>query len=280
MKDLSIIVQPTPGVITANFDDIKVALQEQMTAYAELEVTEDNIPERKKDVATLRKISGAIDDKRKEVKKAYTAPLEEFEAKAKELTGIIGEQINRINSGLDVFEKKRIQQKRDHVKELYLREASEFTEYIPLEKIYNPKWDNKSFSDNEIVSDIQQRVLAIKSDLAAIRGLNSKYEEQLLGAYKIGGLVNAMAKHNDFVEAEKAVEKEKREEESRIAQKAAENNQTVNPSPVEEKPVKSDSGMFSMNDPVWVISISGQENIDQVRELLQFNEIPFEEVRA
>ena len=267
MRDLAIVVTPKPGEITANFDEIKEALREQMTAYEVLEVTEENIPERKADVATLRKISKAIDDERKKVKKAYNAPLDAFESQVKELTGIIGEQVDRINEGLDVFEKERINKKRRHILELYKREASEVAEFMPLEKIYGTKWDNKTCSDNEIVSDIQTKVLEVKANLAAIRGLHSKYEEQLIGAYKIGGITAAMQKHADFVEAERTVE-----ERERAMMKTT--PATISPV-MEEKPVRRDS-----DEPVLVIKITGQKNIEEVKGLLQFNEIPYEEVRA
>ena len=49
-----------PVVIGGNFDEMQQALSNMMQAYAGLEVTEENIPERKKDVATLRKLKEAI----------------------------------------------------------------------------------------------------------------------------------------------------------------------------------------------------------------------------
>ena len=279
-ENLSIIVTPKPGEITANFDDIKQELENMMTAYEGLEVTEESAKERKEDCAALRKMVKAIEDKRKEVKKTYTEPLDDFEAKCKELTGVINEKITTIDSGLKVLEQKRIAEKKKHIEEIYKGAVGEYAEFLPLDKIYNARWDNKTCSDNEITSDIQQMVLQVKLDLQAIKGLQSRYENQLIGAYKIGGITCAMAKHADFTEAEKAMERERHEQELEKARREAEAKKTEQPEekPPETKQIQPES--FGMNSPVWMIEITGEENIKQAKELLEFSEIPFKEVRA
>ena len=47
MNEIEVKVSQTAGVIESNFEEIKEALGLQMTAYLELEVTENNIKERK-----------------------------------------------------------------------------------------------------------------------------------------------------------------------------------------------------------------------------------------
>ena len=69
MNDLEVKVSQQPGIINCNLEEIKEALKVQMTAYMDLEVTEGNIKESKSDLATLRKIKKAVDDRRKEVKR-------------------------------------------------------------------------------------------------------------------------------------------------------------------------------------------------------------------
>ena len=59
-----------PVIITGNFEEMKAELSNMMTAYAGLEVTEENLPERKKDVATLRKIKTAFKCARAVVRKS------------------------------------------------------------------------------------------------------------------------------------------------------------------------------------------------------------------
>lgn len=101
MNEFSVQIKQ-PVIITGNFEEMQAELSNMMQAYAGLEVTEANLNERKKDVATLRKIKAAIEDKRKETKREYSKPIKEFEEKCKLLTATIDRQIDRINADMDV----------------------------------------------------------------------------------------------------------------------------------------------------------------------------------
>ena len=62
MSEFSVQIKQ-PVIISGNFEEMQQELSNMMQAYAGLEVTEANLPERKKDIATLRKIKTAIEDK-------------------------------------------------------------------------------------------------------------------------------------------------------------------------------------------------------------------------
>ena len=206
-----LIVNQTPAHITANFDEVKAGLTNMMQAYESLEVTEENIPERKKDVATLRKIRKAVDDKRKAVKKEYDKPLKEFEKKCKELTDVIDTEIAHIADGLKVYEEKRIQQKRAVIETLYINNVGDCGEYIPLNAIYDTKWENKSCSEKEIVSDIQEAVLKVKSDLLVINNTCGEYAVDCIQVYKRGrDLQMALQRYNDLRTARERAEQDLR----------------------------------------------------------------------
>jgi hypothetical protein len=281
MKDISVEVYQTPGEIACNLDDIKAGVAEMMKAYEGLEVTEENIPERKADLATLRKIVKAIEEKRKEVKRTWNEPYDEFAGRVKEVTDKINEQITRIDSGISEFEKARVKQKRAHVQELYDKQIGEYARYLPLKSIYGPKWDNKTCSDNEIIADMQERVMGVKRDLEIIGNLHSPYEERILKTYEMLGLSAALDEHNHIVEAERAVEKRRAEEAERLAQERAKLAQEApeNP-PVENTPAVDPKAQETQNiaSDVWTIRITGREQIEEARGLLTFNGITFEEV--
>ena len=200
----------SPAVIKGNFEELQAELQNMMTAYAGLEVTEENIPERKKDVATLRKIKAAIDDKRKTAKKAYEKPFKAFEDKCKQLTGIIDSEINRINKDLSVYEQRRIAEKQSLIRKLYLANIGEYEKFLPLENIYNSKWENKSCSENEIISDIQQAKMQVISDLDAINDLCDGFIDECIEAYRKSGnrLAAAISRFNDLKSAKERAEAE------------------------------------------------------------------------
>ena len=274
MKDLQISVLQTPGKIETNFAELEAQLRLQMQAYEELEVTEENIPERKSDVATLRKIRKAIDDRRKDVKKLYSQPLADFEGKVKNLTGIIDEQISRINEGLSAFETKRKQEKQAHVVELYKANIGDFEEFLPLQKIQSPQWLNKTCSDNEIIGDIQTMTLQVQNDLNVIHSLGSEIEEELIRAYRLAGnsLGAAVKRNADYQQAALfAVQK---------AQEAASKAKVAEaPKEQAEKPTEPKNEPF-MNEPVMTIRVRGQEDITALQTFLDLSGIEYEEVQG
>lgn len=264
---MQISVLQTPGKIETNFLELEAQLRLQMQAYEELEVTEENIPERKEDVATLRKIRKAVDDRRKEVKKAYSQPLTEFEAKVKTLTGIIDEQIARINEGLGEFEAKRKQEKQVHIVELYKANIGDFEEFLPLQRIQSPQWLNKTCTDNEIIGDIQTMALRVQNDLALIRSLHSEIEEELIKVYRQSGNdVGAAVRRNSDYEHDARVSAQK-------AQEAASRKMA------EEVPTEpQETRRKARKEPTLAIRVRGMENISALQLFLDMSGMEYEEV--
>lgn len=264
MNELS--VTQTPAVITANFDEVKSGLENMMQAYAGLEVTEDNIPERKKDVATLRKIRKAVDDKRKEVKRDYEKPLKAFEGKCKELTGLIDNEIEHINTGLEAFEAARVAEKRVKITKLYEEHIEGYAEFLPMAKIYDSKWENKSCSDKEIISDLQQYRLNVSNDLQALKNASGEYYEDCLKAYKQSGnnLAAAMQRLTDLRTAKERAEADLRRDDFFAQEVHLERTKTAQ-NPQNERRE-------------WSFAVYSQQDADSVRAYLEMMGIEYEEV--
>lgn len=289
MNELQVKVKQTPGKIEANFADIKDALRAQMEAYASLEVTEANLGERKADVATLRKIRTAVDDKRKEVKKTYDTPLKEFEAEVKDVLGIIDTEITRLVKEMDVFEQKRIAEKQAHIQKLYDENIGDYREYLPLSVVRSDKWNNKTCKDQDIIYDIQEKIVRVRSDLDAIAALGSEFHDKLIAAYKASGnnLTVAIQKDADYKEAKRAAEqalkeaqerKQKEEAERAAREEAAQKEQAVEPVPVVDTKTGEVVGEFPMNtpEPYITVRVIGEASIDDLRRFLEFSEIQYE----
>lgn len=276
MNDIEVKVTQTAGVIESNFEEIKEALGFQMTAYLELELNEGNIKERKADLATLRKIRKAVDDRRKEVKKTFNKPYEEFESKVKEVLAVIDEPINMIDTGLKGFEEKRVAEKIEHAKAIHAEQVGEFAEYLPFSASYKNTWKNATCSDNEIISDIQEQVVKIKNDLNVIKGLHSEIEEQLLEAYKTtGNLAAVVQKNTDYIEIKRQIEiAEQQKKEADAAREAAKVEPVAEPATetvAEAEPleVPADEGKVTFTVSAW--------DAASVRQFLEFNEIDYTE---
>lgn len=269
MDELQVKVEQSPGIIKCNFEELKQALQVQMTAYTSLEITEDGIKDAKKDLAVLRKIRKAVDDQRKNVKNEFTAPLTEFENNVKDLLSVIDEPIDMIKGKLDEFETKRIEEKQTHLHELYEENIGEYAEYLPYEAIATSKWNNATCSDKDIIYDISEAVTKVRSDIEVIKSLDSEIEEECLMAYKKAGndLKTAIQKNNDYSAAKKlAEEKVKAEQQEKVLV-------------VEEKPVDPPKAVSAeTGEEVIYFKVLGAENIQMVRDFCGLNGINVEEI--
>ena len=194
--------------ITGNFKEMQAELATMMQAYAGLEVTEENLPERKKDVATLRKIKTAIEDKRKAAKKEYEKPLKAFEAECKKLMALIDKEIDRINADMDVYEKKRIAEKRKVIDRLYAENIGDYADYLPLAIIFRPQWDNKTCTEKEVLANVQEEIIHVKSDIGVIESMCGEWREECLKAYKASGnnLTAALQRAKDLESAKQTAE--------------------------------------------------------------------------
>lgn len=230
MKKLDIKVKQTAGVIDTNFDDIKEQLSAQMEVYKNLEVTEENRLERKKDIATLRKIKTALNSKRIEIKKEFMSPVTEFEGKVKELTALIDEPIELIDTQVKEFEEKQKEEKKEEIKKLYKELIGEVEEYLPLEKIYDNKWENVSKSMKSITEEMTEAISSVEMAVNTIKGMSSDAVPKALEQFKDDlSLANAIAHINaheqlkaEIIAKQKAEEERKQREEEERKKKAEE----------------------------------------------------------
>ena len=204
MEELKIIALPQLGSIQFNEEEVKAGLAEQMKVYKELPVSAENKADRKKDIATLRKMKKAVDDRRKEVKSIWMKPYDEFERKVKEVMSLIDEPINLIDDQVKELEDRERRQKKAEIREYFSTAAGEYTEWLTLEQIYDPKWENASVSLKKVREEIDQRINEIKAALASLSLSVSDVKEEAIERYKPDlNLTAALAYINQY-EAQRA----------------------------------------------------------------------------
>lgn len=226
MNELQIVVDQKPGVISTNFEEIKEELKERMEVYKELEVTEENKPERKKDISTLRKVVKAVNDKKIEVKNKFMEPYTAFEKNVKDLIGIIEEPIELIDKQVKVFEEKQTAEKKQKIQDAYNELIGDIAEYLPLSKIYDSKWENVSVSMKSIKGEIEQAVSSTVMAVDTIKGMNSEVVVQALEQYKkdlsLANAISYINKHEQMKAEILAKEEQRRKEEEERKRRAEE----------------------------------------------------------
>lgn len=166
-----------PAEIGFNFDELKAELANRLEYYRGIVVTEDTIKESKADRATLNKLRTAIDTRRKDVKKAYLRPYNEFEAKCKELTVLIDEPIRAIDLQLATFEEQRKEEKlRDCINEYENTISDTFKSIIPFDRIMDKRWMNATTTMTQVKEDLREWNKRVGADMLALDAIEDEYK--------------------------------------------------------------------------------------------------------
>lgn len=199
-----------------NFEDLKAEIAKKVEPYTTLVLTEDQIKDGKKDVANLRKLIKALEDKRKDIKNQLLIPYDKFEAKEKELVDVVQTAVDNINSQLNAAEKKRRDEKLEKVQKIYEECISDLKQVIPFKKAFKESYLNAGTSFKKIREEMSVLYEKVEAELRIINGDMSPYVANMKQEYlKNLDLSQAMAKKNELEEAEKVrkMEEERRQKE-------------------------------------------------------------------
>ena len=225
MKNTQIKVTQNAGTISFNFEEIKEQLSAEMAYYKSMLFTEETKKEAKETVAALRKLKKEVSDRRIEIKKAYMQPYDEFEAKVKELDALINEPIAFISEQVAEFERKRIEEKKKLIGEIYagiMAEHDFAAEYLPLDRIYDSKWENATATQKAITEAIADRVKRTEKDLSTIRAMQSEFEDKGLAKYKSTlELSDAIEVMNQYQKQKEEILRREKEREERLRSEEA-----------------------------------------------------------
>ena len=110
------LINPTEDgflrVIKWNKEELEAAVRHKIAAYQNVVYTEDNMKQAKADRAELNKLTKAIEERRKMVKKIINEPYEVFEAELKEILALIQEPVGIIDRQVKAFEDQQKEEKK------------------------------------------------------------------------------------------------------------------------------------------------------------------------
>lgn len=244
MEEIRVNVEQKNGAIGFNFEEIKERLNSELEVYKNMIFTEDSKTEAKKTIASLRKLKKSVNDKKLEVKKSFMIPYTNFEAQVKELDKLIDEPINFINEQVEEFERRRVEEKKSLISEIYTEIMAEHEEaigYLPLQRIYDSKWENATTTKKAITETITERVDHVEKDLGIIRSMGSEFEDKGIEKYKATlELSDAIEVMNQYQKQKEEILRRQEEEAKRKAEEEARKASEVSSAtdtPMQEAPV-------------------------------------------
>lgn len=229
------LVLAQTATIEANFADTESALREMMEPYKNLVMTD--MATAKTARAEVNKVKKSIDDSRKLVKKLWTAPLAAFEDKCKTLTGICDEASGAIDSQIKAEEQKEKELRINTLRNYFNSSVHGLEDYITFDRIYNPKWETKTYGMANAEADIDREIELTAANLEAIRAMSSPFETELLLVLQETGDMSKVLRKKAALDALNAKKEEHAAERDRTAVEAigASDHTETPPPPVERE---------------------------------------------
>lgn len=201
-----------------NQEEVKAWVAARVQDYKSIAYTADQVKDMKKDRAELNKLRTAFEDERKRLKKACMEPYNRFEQQVKEVTALIDEPIQLIDSQLLEIEERRKQEKKKRIEELF--QTIGFQNFVTLERIADPKWLNATVSLGKIEEQMKSEMYRIGTEVATIGKLPEFSFEALEVYKKTLNLNQAIAEGQRLAEIQKK-KLEYEAEQKRIAEEKA-----------------------------------------------------------
>lgn len=185
INSLKLVISPLKKMeaIKFNYEELKGGLQESLKKYQNLVYTSQNIKEAKDDRATLNALKKSLNDEKIKIKKEFEVPYKDFEDKIKELIELVDKPASEIDKQVKIFEEAEKVKKRESIENIYAENIGSYADLIPLQQIYDSRWENKTYKETDIKKEIQDIVKKADSDIKVIAELKSEFEFQIKDTY-------------------------------------------------------------------------------------------------
>lgn len=148
-------------IVIKNKEEIIKELKTSLEKYNKV-LTEETIKEGKEDKAKLNKVIKAIEDKRKEIKKAVMLPYEEVEEDFKEITSLINNTVTALDTQIKAFEEEEKAKKQEQINELLKVNTTGVN-------FSNEKWLNATYKLKDIEQEINEFVTKFNQDMELLK---------------------------------------------------------------------------------------------------------------
>jgi len=201
IKTVELVTEIAVGKLTSNAKEYKAAIEKELETFS-IERYLNNPDAAKSDKAYLNKLKDEVAEKRKTATKLWNSPLAEFENEMKTLEKTINEASDQLKQIVDEAAQKEKDSKYEQIKTIW--ESFDF-KIISLDKIFDPKWLNKTCKITEITTTLENIVAKIKSELQTLESMDDEDKEILQSFYLDCLDLNATLQKGNQLKANRAV---------------------------------------------------------------------------
>lgn len=167
----------------ANYEPLKAWALETAEKYKSVVVTDESIRSAKQDIADLRNLAKKISDYRIALKKEHEKKIEKTINQCIELTQILTDAASSMDVQVKELEDGVKRQKKQEIEDYFNSVAGDTAIVLPFDKVFDPKWLNKTAKMDDIKSSIDMTLNAVKKNLDILHGMQSQYETEMIEAY-------------------------------------------------------------------------------------------------
>ena len=169
-KEIALVeIESTTGKLVTNIDDLEKFVAEKLVEYTP-ENYKGDADAAKKDRATLNTSKKTVSAKRLEIiKRAFERfGIDSFESRCKK----VEKDIDAAALALDAIVKTREEEEKA-VKMAQIREfwAVQNFDLVPLEKVFDQRWLNKTVKNKEVFEEIEKKIAAIYAGIKTLETL-------------------------------------------------------------------------------------------------------------
>lgn len=180
-KDLTLDVRElTLGTLTTNALQLRDHVATTLERYVPENYSEDNVDQAKADRAILNKAAKELNDRRIQLERDWNAPLQEFKSIIGDTVKMISEGSAKIDAVVKGVESKAKTEKRAAIEELWERKGITL---LPLSKLWDDKWLNKTKRLPAIEKEIGEKLLKIEAELDTLAAVDTEDGEVLRAYY-------------------------------------------------------------------------------------------------
>lgn len=178
-------IEAREGIIKfPGYEDLKEQALQVAEHINTMEVTEENVKETKKILATVNKAVKNLNDERIAIKKKMLEPYNIFESQIKEIESIVKTADERVREGVRELEEKERALKKDEIYSIWMLRVDqyEFAKLMTFSDFLNPQHLNKSTTMKKVEEDMVNFLESAERDIKLLSGMDNS--EDLIRSYR------------------------------------------------------------------------------------------------
>lgn len=228
-------VRYTPAILTDNLGALEAYIDNQLAPFQGAKIDpedESQIKEGRKFMADLNKLKEPIENERKRIKKAYEAPLKEFEARVKGITSKIDDARNTLKVQIDEADEAFKNLRYDHLLEEYQGCAGPIADVISFDAILDKKWLNRTSKVAKAENELYQKVEEALQGYNTLQTKELHHKDEVIKKYADTlDIISALKLEDELNEKDREMEAFKAAQEAaNLTKKAAQAIEEADPS--------------------------------------------------